>query len=157
MKWPKEAFLQYAISWFLTGWLVQLMRSIKEQTTVGEHVGAFIVDIVAPMVFGAVCAEYAFISIPAALCGLIVIASLTIKAIRTPSYAQFALTAYFVLTMITIWIEPFFTGSGIVIKVAAILLKASTTIVDIGVTLLAFLMWDTAVSRVNTHFRNLQP
>ena len=152
MKWPNDRFLQSAISWFITGWFWKLTFSQQPQsTTLGETieqtVGMFFINLVSPLIFGAICSEFWFISLTAFACGAVFIATLTLEQLRSADAAKFALATYFLLTMFTLWLEPWITLNGAVVKVLEILLKMSTMVVDVGVSFVALLLWQKAATR----------
>jgi hypothetical protein len=152
MKWPNDRFLQSAISWFVTGWFWKLIFSQKPQTaTVGEAIeqtiGMFFIDLVSPLMFGAICSEFWFISLTAFGCGALFVATLTIEKLRSADAAKFALAAYFMLTMFTLWLEPWITWNGAIVKILEVLLKVSTMLVDLGVSFVALLLWQKAATR----------
>jgi hypothetical protein len=51
--------------------------------------------------------------------------------------------------MFTLWVEPWVTFTGVTVLVLEILLKVSSTIVDVGISFFALLMWQKAASRVD--------
>ena len=68
MKWPTDKFLQYLITWFVTGWCWQVLFSQPPQTTttgeaVQQWLGLFFVNLVSPMMFGAICSEFPLVSL----------------------------------------------------------------------------------------------
>lgn len=154
MKWPTDKFLQYLITWFVTGWCWQVLFSQPPQTTtMGEAVqqwlGLFFVNLVSPMMFGAICSEFPLVSWSAFACGAAFIGTLTVGSIRSAYAAKYALATYFILSMFTLWVEPWVTFTGVTVLVLEILLKVSSTIVDVGISFFALLMWQKAASRVD--------
>jgi hypothetical protein len=145
MKWPTDKFLQYLITWFVTGWCWQVLFSQPPQTTtMGEAVqqwlGMFFVNLVSPMMFGAICSEFPLISWSAFACGAAFIGTLTVGPIRSAYAAKYAMAAYFLLSMFTLWVEPWMTFTGAMVILVEILLKVSTTIVNVGISLLAMVI-----------------
>ncbi len=154
MYWPSDKFLQSVISWFITGWCWQVLFSQPTQAaTAGEAVqqwlGLFFVNLVSPMLFGAICSEFSLVSWSAFFCGLVFVGTLTVNSLRSAYAAKFALAAYFMLTMFTLWIEPWVTFTGVTVLVLELLLKVSSTIVDVGISFVALMMWQKAATRVD--------
>ena len=151
MKWPADKFLQYVISWFITGWFWQLIFSQQNSSaTVSETIGRIFVNLLSPMMFGAICSEFPLVSWSAAGCGMVFVSTLTIGTMRSAYAAKYALTSYFLLTMFTHWVEPWVTLSGLAVMFMEILLKTSSMIVDVGISFFALLMWQKAASHVDS-------
>ena len=70
-------------------------------------------------------------------------------SIRSAYAAKYALATYFILSMFTLWVEPWVTFTGVTVLILEILLKVSSTIVDVGISFFALLMWQKAASRVD--------
>ena len=151
MKWPADKFLQYVISWFITGWFWQLIFSQQNSSaTVSETIGRIFVNLLSPMMFGAICSEFPLVSWSAAGCGMVFVSTLTIGTMRSAYAAKYSLTSYFLLTMFTLWVEPWVTLSGLAVMFMEILLKTSSMIVDVGISFFALLMWQKAASHVDS-------
>ncbi|MFM7059025.1 MAG: hypothetical protein ACKO2P_19110 [Planctomycetota bacterium] len=153
MKWPNDRFLQSTISWLMTGWFWKLIFSQPPQSaTTGEAIeqaiGLFFIDLVSPLMFGAICSEFWLVSLCAFSCGAVLIATLTLEKLRSADAAKAALATYFLLTMFTLWLEPWMTWNGAVVKILEVILKMSTMVVDIGVSIVAFLLWQKVAARV---------
>lgn len=150
MKWPTDRFLQYVTSWFITGWFWQLIFSQQHASaTVSETLGRVFVNLISPMMFGAICSEFPLVSWSAAGCGMVFVSTLTIGTIRSAYAAKYALTCYFMLTMFTLWVEPWVTLSGLAVMFMEILFKMSSMVVDVGISFFALLMWQKAASHVD--------
>lgn len=151
MKWPTDRFLQYVISWFITGWFWQLIFSQQNSSaTVSEAIGRVFINLLSPMMFGAICSEFPLVSWSAAGCGMVFVGTLTIATIRSAYAAKYALASYFILSMFTIWLEPWITLSGLAVMFVEILLKMSSMIVDVGISFFALMMWQKAASHVDS-------
>jgi hypothetical protein len=151
MKWPADKFLQYVISWFITGWFWQLIFSQQHSSaTVSETIGRVFINLLSPMMFGAICSEFPLVSWTAAGCGMVFVSTLTIGTMQSAYAAKYALASYFMLTMFTLWVEPWVTLSGLAIMFVEILLKMSSMIVDVGISFFALMMWQKAASHVDS-------
>lgn len=168
MKWPSDRFLVYLISWLAAGWGVQLGLSIGTRTetwteTLSREFGLFIIGIVGPMMYGAILSDLSLIAWSAFACGVVFIITLTAPPFRSALAAKLALSAYFVLSMLTLWIEPWIilltpwinlknTLRQGLTTAMQIFLGISTMIPDVFITLFAMVLLKRAFSKVDGEF-----
>lgn len=136
-KLPQERYLTGFLAWILFGIVTKLGHDVMylNESRLTALAASAMAGFVYSYMFGSIWSDFGFVSyLSVALAGFIG-AVIIYRAHKYRAAAQWALLALLILTMFTLWLEPFLTVSGVAFTVLGLLLKLPMFFVDIGFTL----------------------
>lgn len=136
-KWPESQILKVLIGCFIAGIFSRfLFAAIRRENTVTDHANNFIVDLMAPYMWGAFMSQWPLVGIAAIVSGIVFCVCLTNASLRSRTSAKVSLLLLLILSLFTIWLEPFTSISGQATSWLMTFAKIPAKILDVGVSVL---------------------
>lgn len=151
MHWPKNRTLANVLGWSMFGVMTSLAAPPSPEN-LEQMIGQFFLSFVYGYVFGPFWSSLWFVSAIANVLAIYISSVIIMKRTAEIDLARSAFTILFVLSMFTIWVEPWLTLTGIALNVITAYFKTSILLfIDIGATI----GWLWALSKVHKRLGEL--
>jgi hypothetical protein len=153
MKTPKNRFLRSCLSWIIYAVGTRLVMGLVLDTRTWEGMAnAFLTKFCMTYTCGAVWSDFPLIAFLAIIAALTTGVALFFPSNTSRVIAKLSFSVVTVLSLFTIWLEPWMTVTGVATNVVFALVKVSFMIVDIGVTIGWLIVWRMFFHYLNTDF-----
>jgi hypothetical protein len=159
MEKPRTKLLEFLVSGFIVAIMFKPMVLLfRKEGTWFDRLNNFFVDSIGPYMFGAFTSGVTPVHWGAVICGVIFAVSVLRPGPNTAVFAKRVLVGLFLLSVFTIWIEPFLTVSGVAVQAASIVAKTSSKPVDLFFTVIWLLVLLTSMRHLDRYYpREVKP
>ncbi len=138
---PDSNLLKTLAAFFATGILLKLfLLAFQKHDTLSNRAGNFLVDIILPYGYGAFVSDFSFVRLLTTICGASYAMAICYRGQRFAQTAKNALIVITLLSLGTVWLEPFVSMSAATAGILITLAKVPMKIVDIGVSVFWLIM-----------------
>jgi hypothetical protein len=140
---PNSKLLQNVVGWCIGGTLARLLYEAvaAEPATISETIGRTVMSSLIPYLFGALWSEIPLVAVGANLCGLGLALMMLVPVVQWKAAAKLALGMLVVLSLFTVWIEPWMSISGVAMEAVKVLAGIVTFWFDLIVSVVWCLIW----------------
>lgn len=145
---PKSKLLQGFLGYMggaVTGRLIY--EAFADKVSLMGALNDFLSGLIMVYIFGAFWSNLPLVLLSALVFAAILAVGLAFPQRVSLPWCKFSSSMLVVLSLITLWFEPFLTNAGLATEVAKILLRVSTFIIDVMVTI----FWLIMLNRVHRH------
>lgn len=138
---PDSRLLKILLFFLMGGLCAKLGLLFQKRDTLSDHVGNFFLELIFPCIYGAFGSEFSLVWLGAATASVAFGFAVCGTGNRAAFIAKGTLLVLLILSLFTIWVEPFISVSAAVGSVLMTLAKIPMTFVSIGVSVMWLLVF----------------
>jgi hypothetical protein len=147
---PNSKLLKFLMGWMIVASILKLIHlSQTDKQTAERVVAGYLAGLVLIFFFGAFWSAFPHVYVPAMIAAAVFLIAVMTRGPRSKSAAKYAFITIMSLSLFCIWVEPWLTPLGLAGIALLVLLRLSTMVVNVGVTLGWLLLWAMTTDEVN--------
>jgi len=147
---PSGKCLKFLMGWMIAATILKFVYIARaDNQTPEQAVAGYLAGVVLIYVLGAFWSEFPVVYVSAMIAAAVFVVAVITRSPHSRSAAKNAFITIMILSMFSIWIEPWITLSGLITFVLILFLGLPITAINIGATIGWMVLWAATTDEIN--------